>query len=73
MKHNGPTTFHDDQLSLTLAFFSNPKYRNFSSIKLLLHPYFYLGLVHIEKELTNFQVTCLTTPFLKVYDLINSS
>jgi hypothetical protein len=56
MKHNGPSMFHDDQLSLTLAFFASPKYRNSSSIRLLFHPNFHLGIVHTEKEQTHFQV-----------------
>jgi hypothetical protein len=73
MKHNGPSMFHDDQLSLTLAFFASPKYRNSSSIRLLFHPYFYLSLVHTKKKLTHFQVTCFTTPFFKIYDLIDPS
>jgi hypothetical protein len=29
MKHNGPSSFQDDQLSFTLAFFASPKYQNF--------------------------------------------
>jgi hypothetical protein len=52
---------HDDQLSLTLAFFIGSKYQNSSSIRLLLHPYLYLGLVDTEKELTHFQVIVLPT------------
>jgi hypothetical protein len=32
-----------------------------------------LGLAHTKKELTHFQVICFTTPFLKIYDLIDPS
>jgi hypothetical protein len=52
---------HDDQLSLALALFANPKPYSFSSIRLLLHPNFHLDLVHIEKKQTHFQVTLTST------------
>jgi hypothetical protein len=48
MKHTTTSTLHDDQLSFTLAFSTNPKYHNSSSIR-LFHPYLYLGLVYIKK------------------------
>jgi hypothetical protein len=57
-----PSIVHDDQLSLTLAFFANLKHCSSLSIKLLLHSNFYLGLVHTEEEQTHFQVT---TPYFK--------
>ncbi len=56
-----PSTLHDDQMSFTLAFSADPKYHNSSSIRLLLHLDLYLGLVHMEKELTHFQVIVLPT------------
>jgi hypothetical protein len=51
-----PSTIHDDQLSLTLTFSPSLKHCTYLSIRLLLHPYFYLGLVHTKEEQTHFHV-----------------